>query len=77
LFCGTVSSGLAYILYFKTIEAIGAAKSASFLFLIPFVGLLGDVMLNELPSPITLIGGLVAIMGVALIKRDSLDRDKS
>lgn len=71
LFCGVVSSGIAYLLYFKTIEAIGAPKSASFLFLIPFVCLLGDVMLDELPSPITLIGGVVAILGVALIKRDS------
>jgi drug/metabolite transporter (DMT)-like permease len=71
LFCGAISSGVAYVLYFKTIAAIGAPKSSSFLFLIPFVSLLGDVMLNELPSPITLIGGVVAILGVALIKKDS------
>ena len=71
LFCGAVSSGVAYILYFKTIAAIGAPKASSFLFLIPFVCLLGDIMLDELPSPITLIGGVVAILGVALIKRDS------
>lgn len=70
LFCGAVSSGVAYILYFKTIEIIGAPKSASFLFLIPFVSLIGDVWLHELPSPITLIGGIVAIIGVALIKKD-------
>jgi hypothetical protein len=31
----------------------------------------GCVMLNELPSPITLIGGDVAILGVALVKKDS------
>jgi len=71
LFCGVVSSGIAYLLYFKTNEAIGAPKSASFLFLIPFIGLIGDAMLDELPSLITLIGGVVAILGVALIKRDS------
>ena len=70
LFCGVISSGVAYILYFKTIELIGAPKSASFLFLIPFVSLLGDVLLHELPSPVTLAGGIVAIIGVALIKRD-------
>ena len=70
LFCGVVSSGVAYILYFKTIEIIGAPKSASFLFLIPCISLLGDVLLRELPSPITLIGGVVAIIGVALIKKD-------
>ena len=70
LFCGAISTGIAYLLYFKAIEIIGAPKSASFLFLIPCVGLLGDVLLHELPSPITLIGGVVAIIGVALIKRD-------
>jgi len=69
LYCGVISSGIAYLLYFKAIDAVGASKSASFLFLIPFVGLLGDMMLHELPSPITLMGGIVEIMGVALIKR--------
>lgn len=72
LFSGVISSGIAYILYFKTIESIGAPRAASFLFLIPFVSLLGDVMLKELPPPIALIGGVVAILGVALIKKDSL-----
>lgn len=71
LFSGVISSGIAYILYFNAIDAIGAPKAASFLFLIPFVSLLGDVMLKELPPPITLIGGIVAIAGVALIKQDS------
>jgi hypothetical protein len=31
----------------------------------------GDMMLKEVPPPITLIGGMVAISGVALIKKDS------
>jgi drug/metabolite transporter (DMT)-like permease len=68
LFCGVVSSGIGYLLFFRTIEAIGAPKAASFLFLIPFVSLLGDIMLQELPQPVTLLGGIVAILGVALIK---------
>ncbi|HYA14218.1 MAG TPA: DMT family transporter, partial [Syntrophales bacterium] len=72
LFSGVISSGIAYLLYFKTIESIGAPMAASFLFLIPFVSLLGDVMLKELPPPIALTGGVVAILGVALIKKESL-----
>jgi len=72
LFSGVISSGIAYILYFKAIESIGAPRAASFLFLIPFVSLLGDVMLKEIPPPIALIGGVVAILGVAIIKKDSL-----
>ncbi len=71
LFSGVITSGIIYILYFKAIEMVGAPRAASFLFLIPFVSLLGDVMLKELPPPIALIGGVVAILGVALIKKDS------
>ena len=71
LFCGIASSGIAYLLFFRAIEAIGAPKAASFLFLIPFVSLLGDIMLQELPPPTTLLGGVAAILGVALIKRES------
>ena len=71
LFSGVITSGIIYILYFKAIEMVGAPRSASFLFLIPFVSLLGDVMLKELPQPVALIGGMMAILGVALIKKDS------
>jgi len=71
LFSGVVSSAIGYILYFKAIETIGAPRAASFLFLIPFVSLLGDIMLHELPPPIALTGGVAAILGVALIKKDS------
>lgn len=70
LFCGVASSGIAYLLFFRTIEAIGAPKAASFLFLVPFVSLFGDAMLQELPSPVALFGGIAAILGVALITRE-------
>jgi len=72
VFSGVISSGIAYILYFQTIESIGTLRAASFLFLIPFVSLLGDVMLKELPPPVAVTGGVAAILGVALIKKDSL-----
>ena len=71
LFSGVVSSAIGYILYFKAIETIGAPRAASFLFLIPFVSLLGDIMLHELPPPIALTGGVAASLGVALSKKDS------
>jgi drug/metabolite transporter (DMT)-like permease len=70
LFCGVASSGVAYLLFFRAIEVIGAPKAASFLFLIPFVSLLGDIVLQELPQPVTLLGGIAAILGVALIKKE-------
>jgi drug/metabolite transporter (DMT)-like permease len=70
LFCGVVSSGIGYLLFFRAIEAIGAPKVASFLFLIQFVSLFGDILLQELPQPVTLLGGIAAILGVTLIKKE-------
>ena len=68
-FAGIFASGLAYLLYFKSIETLGASKASSFLFLVPFVSVVGDVFLNELPTLLTLIGGIIAIFGVGLIKK--------
>ena len=68
LFAGGVSSGFAYLFYFQAIESLGAPRASSFLFLVPFVSLLGDLFLGELPPPLALIGGAAALVGVALIK---------
>ncbi|MHA1882293.1 MAG: DMT family transporter, partial [Candidatus Thorarchaeota archaeon] len=68
LFAGVLASGLAYLLYFSAIEILGAAKASSFLFLIPFVSVAGDFLLGEPPELIALVTGVVAIIGVALVK---------
>jgi len=68
LFSGILASGLAYVLYFSAVEAIGAPKASSFLFLVPFVSVVGDFVLGEPPEAITLIAGIIAIIGVALVR---------
>ena len=68
LFSGILASGLAYVLYFSAIEAIGAPKASSFLFLVPFVSVIGDFVLGEPPEVITLLAGIIAIIGVALVR---------
>ncbi|MHA1909859.1 MAG: EamA family transporter, partial [Candidatus Thorarchaeota archaeon] len=68
-----IASGLAYVLYFTAIEILGAPRASSFLFLIPFVSLVGDFILGEPPYLIALIAGLIAIIGVALVKFSSND----
>ena len=70
-FAGVLASGLAYVLYFAAIEILGAPRASSFLFLIPFVSLTGDFILGEPPHAVALIAGLVAIIGVALVKVSS------
>jgi drug/metabolite transporter (DMT)-like permease len=68
LFSGVLGSGLAYVLYFSAIEMLGAARASSFLFLIPFVSLVGDFALGEPPELLALLAGAVAILGVALVR---------
>jgi drug/metabolite transporter (DMT)-like permease len=70
VFAGVLASGLAYVLYFSAIEALGAAKASSFLFLVPFVSLAGDFLLGESPTIVALFAGIIALIGVALIRLD-------
>ncbi|MGY5879002.1 MAG: DMT family transporter [Candidatus Thorarchaeota archaeon] len=80
LFSGVLASGLAYVLYFSAVEAIGAPKASSFLFLVPFVSVIGDFVLGEPPEVITLLAGMIAIIGVALVRfsgvKESEDLDQ-
>jgi drug/metabolite transporter (DMT)-like permease len=71
LFAGILVSGLGYVLYFTAIEALGAPKASSFLFLMPFVSVLGDFLLGEPPELVILFAGVVAILGVGLIRYSS------
>ncbi|TFG31434.1 DMT family transporter [Candidatus Thorarchaeota archaeon] len=68
LFSGILASGLAYVLYFTAIEILGAPKASSFLFLVPFVSVVGDFVLGEPPALIALIAGTIALIGVGLVR---------
>ncbi|MGZ3304551.1 MAG: DMT family transporter [Asticcacaulis sp.] len=65
---GIVCSGVAYSLYFGLIEEIGAAPTLSVGFLIPVFGILwGSFILHEQVTWRTLVGGLIVLIGTALI----------
>ncbi|MFW9926690.1 MAG: EamA family transporter, partial [Candidatus Thorarchaeota archaeon] len=68
LFSGVLASGLGYILYFSAIEALGAPRASSFLFLMPFVSVMGDFLLGEPPEVLILLAGIIAIIGVGLVR---------
>ena len=72
IFTGILSSGMGYVLYFTAVEALGATRASSFLFLVPFVSVAGDFFLGEPPEVIVLLAGLVAIIGVGLIRLSGL-----
>ncbi|MGI9045294.1 MAG: DMT family transporter [Burkholderiales bacterium] len=65
---GIVSSGIAYLLYFRLIENVGATSALTVTFLIPVFGVLwGTVFLGEQPGWHTLTGSLVILAGTALV----------
>ncbi len=72
IFTGVLSSGLGYVLYFTAVEILGATRASSFLFLIPFVSVAGDFFLGEPPEFVVLMAGLIAIIGVGLIRLSGL-----
>ena len=65
---GVVCSGVAYLLYFRLIDDIGAAPALTVTFLIPLFGtLFGWLFLAERVGWHTLAGGAVVIAGTALV----------
>ncbi|TFG09349.1 DMT family transporter [Candidatus Thorarchaeota archaeon] len=76
LFAGVLASGLAYLLYFSAIESLGAPRASSFLFLVPFVSVAGDFVLGEPPAFVTLAAGLIAVIGVGLVKMSEANEQK-
>ena len=65
---GVVCSGVAYLLYFRLIDEIGAAPALTVTFLIPLFGtLFGWLFLAEQVGWHTLAGGAVVIAGTALV----------
>jgi drug/metabolite transporter (DMT)-like permease len=65
---GVVCSGVAYLLYFRLIDDIGAAPALTVTFLIPLFGtFFGWLFLDEPVGWHTLAGGAVVIAGTALV----------
>ena len=65
---GIVCSGVAYLLYFRLIEDIGAAQALTVTFLVPVFGVIwGHVVLAEPIEWHMLAGACVVIVGTALL----------
>ena len=65
---GVVCTGVAYLLYFRLIDDIGAAPALTVTFLIPLFGtFFGWLFLDEPVGWHTLAGGAVVIAGTALV----------
>jgi len=65
---GVVSTGFAYILYFRLIANVGPAKAITVAYLIPaFAVIWGSLLLDEAVTAIMIIGCLIIFLGTALV----------
>ena len=75
LFLGIACSGLGYLFWYGALERIEASRVAAFLYLEPLVTLSAAVaLLGEPVLPTTLAGGVLLLVGVALVQRDPAGR---
>ena len=65
---GVMCTGVAYIIYFKLIEDVGATSALTVTFLNPLFGILwGAIFLHEVVGWHTIAGAAVVIVGTALV----------
>ena len=68
VYLGIFPAAIAYLAWSYALARMSASNTSSFLYVIPiFAILLAWPLLNEIPSPLSLIGGVVVIVGVALV----------
>ena len=64
---GILCTGLAYIMYFRLIAMLGAAKAITVAYLVPVFGVIwGIIFLDEKVSLLLLAGGGLILLGVSL-----------
>jgi drug/metabolite transporter (DMT)-like permease len=69
-FLGVFCSGLAFLLWFRAVSAVGPARSGVYLYVEPFVTLaLAWAMLDEPVMASAVAGGITVLIGVSLVHR--------
>lgn len=69
LYAGVLAIAVAYLLWYRAVERIGASRTAAFSNLIPVVALVTAwLWLGERPTPLQLLGAAVVIGGVTLAR---------
>jgi drug/metabolite transporter (DMT)-like permease len=65
---GVMCTGVAYIIYFKLVEEVGATSALTVTFLNPLFGILwGALFLGEVVGWYTLVGAAVVLAGTAMV----------
>lgn len=70
MYLGIFPAAIAYLCWAAVLSNMDASKAASYLYAVPAVVIImGLVFLNELPPPISILGGVIAIIGVILANK--------
>ncbi len=70
IYIGIFPSAIAYTLFTYAISKLPVTRVASFLYIIPVFSLFFSwLLLNEVPTWLTLIGGLIAVAGIVVVNR--------
>jgi drug/metabolite transporter (DMT)-like permease len=65
---GVLCSGVAYLLYFRLVQDVGATSALTVTFLVPLFGILwGYLFLAETIGWYTILGSAIVITGTALV----------
>jgi drug/metabolite transporter (DMT)-like permease len=64
---GALSTGLAYLMYFKLLERVGPTKTTTVTYLIPIVGMLAGALVLGEPLTTGMLAGLVLVLASVLL----------
>jgi drug/metabolite transporter (DMT)-like permease len=69
LLLGALGTGYAYLLNYRTLQESGATVASLVTYLVPIVGVAAGVLVLDEPfSARLVVGGLVVVLGVALVQ---------
>lgn len=67
VFLAVFPGGIAYVLWSRSVSGLTPGLASRFLYLVPVLGMgVAWVWIGEVPVPLTIVGGLLTIAGVAL-----------
>lgn len=63
---GPAATGLGYVAFYVAIKRLDPARASAWFFLVPVIAVLVEVARGDAPEPITAVGMVVVIVGVAV-----------
>ena len=78
IYLGIFPAAIAYAAWGYVLNDISASKASSFLYFMPVIAtLLGWFFLGEVPASLTLLGGIIALLGVWIVNQFSRSKNTS